>query len=305
MRIRSFWRLAVLSLAALPLASCVEDIDLDREYERKVVVNCVLEDSDTQTLSLSYNSAVGSFSHEEITDAEVMLSCDGVEVGRFVHKSYMRWELAYTPEAGREYTLTVRVSGHEDITASTVMPRARGLSKIRNAGGRSIRYFSQRGVASPYWIFHLSQQTEEYDPDPKVSYTDRLIDDIGTNHPDVDDFNAFDEMMFAGTGLVGTTRSHMSYLRIVPNGDVGSFGVEGDFTGTLVVFRFPSVEYDRYMRSSILKMMSHTDETDPSRWFEEVSVYSNIPGGLGIFGAVADTMIQINMATDAYDKMRP
>ncbi len=305
MRTGAFCRLAALLLAALPLASCVEDIDLSSRYERKVVVNCVLEDSDTQTLSLSYNSVVGSFSHDEITDADVTLSCDREEVGRFEHKSYMRWELAYTPEAGREYTLTVRVPGHEDITASTVMPRACGLSKIRNKGGQSIRFFSQRGVASPYWIFHLSQQTEEYDPAPKVSYTDRLIDDIGTDHPGVDDFNAFDEMMFAGTGLVGTTRSHMAYLRIVPDGDMDSFKVEGQFTSTLVVFRFPSEEYDRYMRSSILKMMSHTDDTDPSRWFEEVSVYSNISGGLGIFGAVADTVIQINVATDAHDRMRP
>lgn len=301
----AFGRLAALPLAILTLAACVENIDLRREYARKVVVNCVLEDTDTQTLSLSYNTEAGSFHYDEVTDAEVSLSCDGEEVGRFEHKSYMRWELAYAPEAGREYTLTVRVPGYEDITASTVMPRARGLSKIRNEGDDLIRYFSQRGVASPYWIFHLSQQTQDYEPDPKVGVSDYLREEIGTDHPGVDDFNAYDDMMFAGSELVGTTRSHMAYLRIVPDGDIGRFAVEGWFSGTLVVFRFPSEEYDKYLRSSILKMMSHIDDTDPSRWFEEVSVYSNVSGGLGIFGAFADTVIQINMATDALDRMRP
>ena len=56
-----------------------------------------------------------------------------------------------------------------------------------------------------------------------------------------------------------------------------------------MVFRAASAEYDRYLRSVIEKMLFYESEGDPSAWFEQTVVYSNIEHGLGIFGAYYQT----------------
>ena len=228
----------------------------------------------------------------------------GEVIGQFERKEYKKWVLNYTPIAGKEYKLVVKVKDFPDITAVTRMPEQAKVAKILNIGDYNIRYFSQRGAHAPYWIFHLYQKYARFDLTPFVTDEDVLVEEIGTTHPGVDDFNALDEVMFSGTGISGQTRSHVGYLRIVPDGDIDRFAVEGHFGQTLVVFRFVSEEYDKYLRSSLLKMMSHIDKTDPTRWFDEYTVFGNVENGLGIFGAFSDQICQINPITDAVEAQK-
>ena len=43
--------------------------------------------------------------------------------------------------------------------------------------------------------------------------------------------------------------------------------------------------YDQYVKTSLQKVLSVADDTDPAIWFDESSIYSNIKNGKGIFGA--------------------
>ncbi len=46
-----------------------------------------------------------------------------------------------------------------------------------------------------------------------------------------------------------------------------------------------SEEYDRYLRDAIIYRMRHDNVTDPLRHLYEDQVFTNIEGGIGIFGA--------------------
>ena len=62
----------------------------------------------------------------------------------------------------------------------------------------------------------------------------------------------------------------------------------------LIVVRSVSPEYDSYLKSALEKMHAHISSEDPTSWLEEVDTYSNIEGGLGIFGAWADRVLYIS-----------
>ena len=62
----------------------------------------------------------------------------------------------------------------------------------------------------------------------------------------------------------------------------------------LIIIRSVSPEYDAYLKSTLEKMHAHFSFEDPTSWLEEVDTYSNIEGGLGIFGAWADRVLYIS-----------
>lgn len=65
-----------------------------------------------------------------------------------------------------------------------------------------------------------------------------------------------------------------------------------------MVFRAASDEYDNYLKSSLIKAQAYEAKDDPSAYFEENLVYSNINGGLGIFAACSDTLIARSRVID-------
>ncbi|MFV0265536.1 MAG: hypothetical protein ACK5HT_00210, partial [Draconibacterium sp.] len=139
-------------------------------------------------------------------------------------------------------------------------------------------------------------------PTPVVMPVDQLENSLGTNHPFRDDFNMSDNIMFYDTGGEGTTTEHVAYLRIrqSENGAENeiSFYIEGSFRQSLVFFRAVSAEYDLYMKSSVQKMMVYSVFDDPSSWFDENEIYTNINNGLGIFAAYSDHIVQCHYALD-------
>lgn len=160
-------------------------------------------------------------------------------------------------------------------------------------GTVSKRYFVQERADNPFWMFHLKQDIDTLMLKPAISASDRLVEFIGTSHPDADNFNASDNLMFFDTGEPGDTREHLCYIRVLPeDSSRREFYVEGQLRQSLMVFRSVSDEYDKYLKTSLMKMMSHQNFDDPTQWLDESTVYCNINGGLGIFGAYSDHIIQ-------------
>lgn len=85
-----------------------------------------------------------------------------------------------------------------------------------------------------------------------------------------------------------TNELKLGYLRMLADERTTSFYVEGGLYGCVIFFRAFSEDYDRYLKSSISKMLVYESINDPSQWLDESEVYSNIENGLGIFGAYAD-----------------
>jgi hypothetical protein len=278
------------------LSGCVEPIDIDPVREEpQVVVSCLLTDSDTQHLELTYTNppSGSSFTFPEVEDATATLYCEGSAVGTFRREGPTEWVLDYHPEEEKDYRLEVKIPGHPLITATTTMPQKPPFEQLRHFFLPNDK-FLQGQLSFPCWIFTLASSLKsEYneleinqpsiEDDPKVY----LISQIGSTHKDEDQFNIMNSTIsWKFTDDVVT--EHKYYIRLNPDPSLT------DYTFTLVylnhmrafiVFRTASEEYDRYLKSVFEKVDAHIVEDDPTQWFEQVRIYSNIENGLGIFGA--------------------
>lgn len=271
--------------------SCTEDINLTPEYKKKIVTNCILVNDSIQTLTLTYSSILNQHYYDEVTDASITLYQDGIEVGKFAKTSFSKWQIKHTPSIGSEYLLRIQVQGWEDIEASTTMPEPTSLLVDSTNVRDNIRYFTQEQSPKPYWIFVMTQKRDTIMANPIIMSGDELKTSVGSSHPDCDGFNATDRMVLEDKG---TTREHLAYLRINPNSnETQRFYVEaGMYSNCLIVFRTSSEEYDRYMKSSVQKMMVYHVFDDPIQWFDENEIYTNIDNGLGIFAAYYEQVVQ-------------
>lgn len=300
--------LAIFALAPV-ISSCIKTIDYDAVYERKVVVNCILSPGEEQTLQLSFNGITGSYRFDVPEEADARLFCDGTEVGRFERDEESgKWGLQHRPVPGGNYRLMVSIPGWDDITAETRFPISAPPVKRakRDRDSSAPRSYIQTEEFPPYWIFIISQPVEEWDilmRYPAATEDDYLRWAIGSDHPGVDDFNSLQSPVGWGTDNEGKTISHYLYLRICPSDALYplNFSLEPALTGGgLVYFRSVSDEYDKYIKTSLQKVLALSSEDDPTYWFDEEKVYGNINGGLGIFGAYDDYVVQTNWKADYY-----
>ena len=310
-RIIEFITIAFLYL--ISTQSCIQDLDYERVYEKKVVVNCILAPGKEQKLRVSYNDIVGNYRFTQPKEVVAVLFCNGNEAGRFSYDETEKcWILKHNPMHGGQYRLVVSVPGFESVSAETEFPVAVPPITRNVSTSRTSRPFTQTREFGPYWVFALKQLLTESQPDylvmryPAATDDDHLIEDIGSDHPGVDDFNSLMTPVPVSYNVSGNTVSHYLYLRICP-AEVQyplTFSMEwSDIDGSLVYFRSVSTEYDKYLKTSLQKIMAVHNEDDPTFWFDESKVYNNINGGLGIFGAYCDYVIQINNKTDLYFNM--
>ncbi len=281
-------------------SSCVEEVSLDNETEKKIVVNCMLQMKPVQKLKLSYSNPLGKFYYEEVTEAKVSLFADGVIVGNFKKAGFNEWEIDFEPKVGQLYQLQVEVAGEPLITATTQMPEQLTIKEKREGDLDIRKHFEQQKAECPYWMFVITHN-KDIITTPVVSQDDKLAENIGTNHPYSDHFNISEEGMKPIVGAEASTQAYLAYIRIDTPPDIDdspiSFYVEGRLNKSMVFFRSSSEEYDRYMKTSIQKMMSYEVEDDPAQWFDENSIYSNIENGIGIFAAFSATVVVF----DAFD----
>jgi hypothetical protein len=151
------------------------------------------------------------------------------------------------------------------------------------------KFFIQDKYNFPYWIFVMDKRDESASITPQ----DKLINSLGTNHADCDRFNLSGNGMNIHIGQGAKTLEQQIYLRIVPNSnEVYKFCVEAPVSDSWFFFRAVSEEYDRYLKTGFQKMLVYQAFDDPSQWFDESTVYSNITNGLGIFGACSDVIFK-------------
>ena len=291
------FRLGIGAIFLLLSCACVETIDLETGFEQKVVVNCILNPGPEQSLSISYNAPAGHFArtYEQIKDADARLYCDGDEVGQFTVNKRGTYDLSLVPTPGKEYLLSVKTADGNSVTAKTTFPERAPINYQGYLSSYTVHEFIQDSSETPYWCFGLTMNDQIVDnPKAPVSSEEIMVNALGCSHPRTDAFNALNEPMFASAGMTdGTTMAHYYYVRIDPvfNDASVSFYVEAPLPvfQSHIVFRSVSAEYDTYLKTSLRKALAYQAvPSDPTAWFDEDGVYSNIEGGLGVFGAYSD-----------------
>ena len=131
------------------LTACTEDLEFSSSFEKKVTVNCLLEDSDVQTMTLTWNTVKGVFKYEYMEDADAMLFLDGKEVGRFSYEGKGIWTIEHHPVAGGTYRLEIRVPGEKLISATTTMPAKADVKRKRfDYKSETVKYFTEESIGN-------------------------------------------------------------------------------------------------------------------------------------------------------------
>lgn len=307
----SLYKYLALPYLLLSTLSCVRDTDLDAGEPPKVVVECVLSDEPLQVLHLSYTKSVSHPAYPPVGNAEARLLdlSSGERIGNFTYNPAQgRWELPYSAVPGHSYRLEVEVAGQELIHARQEMPLStldyEYISMFSGGGDLPKEYksydmtvFRFRTIDAPAYCWIYGQvyhaDTGSYEHVGKIC-TDYAYADpfniTGESYVPVNDSYPFLE----GTAL------HRDYLRIpleadkVGQGDAifshfvvsGSFsnqaGTDGENARVNVIF--VSAQYDRFLRDA-LQYAAQQESSSLADIYLRDNLYSNINGGIGIFGA--------------------
>lgn len=289
---------SILILLVFFGVACVKELKQSPiESTRKIVVNCLLTNADTQVLALSYNKGISDYGHlfEEVTDANISLFENGNKVGVFKKQGYKNWILPFRPTEGATYRINIFVPGWSEIQASTTMPYRLSIKKKGQQDYGYTKFLTKEKGEALFWMFCLSSDRMPGPFDSAPTEQDILLDWVGTDYPLTDRFNQNGSM--SSLNSYGNTPSYNFYVRAL----VDSLSPDIDFkvqsnhgARSYVVFRNASASYDEYMKTTLSKMLMVKDDDDPIRFFDENVVYSNITNGLGIFGAYYQQWIQFN-----------
>lgn len=307
----------------IAVTGCVETIVMDPDEDLPVMVNCLLSpDNDVQTLYLQYVKGKSQEDYVPITKAKVYVIGafeSGTDTLFFYHDEGNRWKSKNDPskriESNRYYALGVEIPGRDTIKAETVTPISHHLEQgtidttdiiiSLDFPSRDGWYLTQIRT-SPVWVVakgkhKIYEQCDEYYP-----Y-------IATDNPYADDFNingmCFKDLSITGendgTGEWRLFRALFHMRRTMPGLPLHDNFVRFDhldtncfrmFAGPVeypkigeahqdhFLFMFVSDEYDKYLRSVYVK--NKKLEHDITSIYSTENTYSNIKGGVGIFGSV-------------------
>lgn len=313
-----------------------------------MVVNCILTESDVQTLELYYTSEVSGTQRKIVDDASVSLSYNHERVADFSKGEDGLWTAAFHPEYGRQYRLDVKV-GDINLVAYTLFPYD---IQVDTYGRRRWSDNSRRRISYLMYSYELRLYDEEF-PKPPYKGRECLLkshlwvfpkdmgwgDDyqkyIATSHFCADDFNLttlyvrdlpcfskdsidvmdkwLKEQLAWYPAKLGDLQLHQGFVRIDIPKDYRSGQSQEELTDTPVYSdksfalarSFPtswpnddgpyqeqgglydiyilSDEADNYFKDVYRK---HLNKDNFLFEYDTENIYSNIEGGVGVFGAM-------------------
>ncbi len=289
--------IAFIIICCVGISSCVEDVDFTTGYNKQIVVNCILVNpARTQTLFLSYNLPIGeNGAYEPVGEVEATLFENGTPLGTFERVDAYRWKIDKGVRPGRTYRIEIKNSNGDLLAKSTTtLPPDEVIREIRDSPtlpertrefyesiDRDKYNFIQETRCGPVWIVYTSRR--KLDEGKKI-----VFPGIWTNHPYWDDFNS----VLGGASVNGeslgllrigsTLESNSSdYPYVFTIGD----GNESLIRGNIL---YVSTELDQYMKEGYERALSIAYGSDSIFSMSEFRYYTNIEGGLGIFGGMLD-----------------
>ena len=316
----------ILLLACFLPVSCVQEVDFSVAFEKKVVVQCVihsvvkvqgntsytpresvyhkwpLTSPQVQYLYMYYNSPDGKKERLPSATARLFDNETGILLGEFSRVSDWEWQLAYEPvyeqlgEDIKKYSLDLRleisnIPGQErPIIGKTHFERTINGNDIRWLSRRVLMnyfydYTQYASIMAPAWILPETFNCSGYPlaSDEIACINNRHV--IFSSYAFADAFN-----YAAGSYHYG--------VRILPDNYQGIFDLQmkdlapydqetQSWDDAYFLLSYVSEDYDRYLYDAIVYRMHHDNENDPMKHLYEDQVFSNIEGGIGIFGTEA------------------
>lgn len=290
----------LVAFAAL-LSGCEKELEMEYiDSDPKVVVMSTVEAGVPVALQLTYSRFfLSTAPFRAIDNATVTLTVNGNAPALAATAEGNKYTVAYAPAEGDKLDLRVQVPGHDDVTASTVVPRRAVVTGMRvqavaNADEES--YFSDYSLRFTlddpagernYYRFQVIQICSS------GTYRDTMYSSFSCNdytlNNEVGVSTALDEV----DG--GARYSHLMFTDEVIDG----MGHETELTvgcapdAIKLILVVTTYSRDRYLYEVTEQM--YEDDPYATLFSEPVQIHTNINGGIGIFGASARTSFSIDM----------
>ena len=259
--------------------------------------------SSTQRLYMYYDSPGGE--REYLPDAKACLWDDETNelLAEFTRVSEEEWNTNYLPPYKKiddnvnDYTihlrLEVEIPGEEKLVARTSLERqinSKAWEKHKSVDPKEGYYDYQREtLPGPAWF--LPEAMEFIAPrreSPTYEYVKHIpVHFLHANYSYADPFNYSDDRFLYGIKVSSDNQEGNKHIFISADIPASEDIDELHYTTyyDLIHLTYVSEEYDRYLRDAIIYRMRHDNVTDPLRHLYEDQVFTNIEGGIGIFGA--------------------
>lgn len=308
----------------LALTGCVRDVVLDAREKPRVVVECVLTESSPQELRLSFTKGASLAAAPELTEATARLTdlTDDYPAGEFRRGEDGTWVLDYAAVPRHSYRLEVEVPGYDLVWAEQTMPEGCKIycsshapyliddsipDKYKNLVGTEYHY---KTLSYNTWIYGMNydERTGAFQVADEICTDNEFVDNFnltgGTYIPETSDTDYYGrELPSELYPYLSGASLHRKYLRIKKNDSNKDFLISGYFDGPYyyylkwpygprepyedegyLVFLSVSDDYDRYLREAVVKV-SEAGLSDITMIFSRENIFTNINGGVGIFGA--------------------
>ena len=285
----------ISAMTIMSLASCYNDIDMEKyRGEQQVVLNCIAN-SDT-TIMADVSSTwffTEGYPSEDIKGLDIDITIDGETKGRMTYDGE-KYQSSIRPKTGEHIAISTTVDG-KTISAEDVMPEETTISHIdithKHTNGMEEVFtyeihFNNDASACRYYfakigaVDYISQVgTLDYSADPAFRLTSERIN------------KTFASLKLEGQNGMPFTNEAMQKgdccIRITEKGDYTYYMGENARLRNVTLYSI-SEAYYKY----IISVLSNDSE---SSWqggltdiglSEPVRIFSNIKGGCGIFGCL-------------------
>lgn len=274
--------LAAVSSVAICCACEVDYSFSEKELTPRVAVNALITPQEPFAVRLHWSrsySAQSGFS--PVAEAEIRLYENDTEVVRCPADPGGETQTTFRAAAGRSYRLVVTVPGHGELSAQTTVPEATAAT---------VSFTLQKG-----WYRHFDVTDLTADPDAKAiwirgternDYGEKEIYTFHTTSVFVDQVNGSNDAYESDEK--GSTIDFEHFLRVARANIGAAFPLRFSVFGAAEnrhTFRIISASdtYDRYMRSRYKHELNTEENAQENPFIEQITVYSNIDNGLGIF----------------------
>lgn len=325
-----------ITVLSLFLGGCVDIIPTKSNNPDAIVVNCLLNDGNTQVMTITRTANVedvGSYIPVIEADAYLFDISAGKQLAAtFRHTGDGIYKADYRPQPGFRYLLEINTSNGEKLIAYTEFPKKQvfvpinlkniisALQEMRCDGFLpDIAYNFQlpdslSHLRSVALYNYIGLKTELKNTVYVAKLTAKKLEgNILKNVPD--NFTIYQQPIIYSHFPIdpfnklkpdnSKADSYWLYGRLNFKQGVGapinwrSISFQGHDTEMITAYSFRTVsgEYDLYIKSIMEKAWTFQDPTGLSSMFDINNVYTNITGGYGVFGAYSDVTIYYNGST--------
>ena len=279
LRIYSFLLLSV----GLVLTACDTVLPVDESSKEKLVLNAVLRVDDTIVVELSTTGALFDKTDDIdwVRSADVYLTCDDNSFPEelLVYKQNGIYaSSSHVAKYGGKYSIEVVHSVYDDISASAVMPE-RTTGDVRytgdNEGMRNFEINILNQNSSNFYIWEMRELTEGGATTIEIFSGDSRTDNILPEETQVQ------KRIF----LEGLNASELDNI----NSPFSAEGIsDSQIENSEIVLYTVNEDMYKYYRSLELYKNSKNNFVKP------IEIYSNVENGLGVFGAISESVFEIS-----------